>query len=189
MITYLGEAVYPNGKNAPELYSIGVALGRIPRFCGHTRDFYPVLAHVQVVAAIMPVEYALAGLLHDAPEACVSDVPTPWKTQVARNREHMLLRRIYEKNELAWPLEEAVQEAVDTADHMALAAEAHVIGHPAAKEIWPEYDERTAQLTQIQLSQCRSYLEPEISGKRFEETFKMYREAYAPLSVRGTSTL
>lgn len=176
MNTYLGENVYPSG-GVPELYSIGVGLGRIPRFAGHLREWYPVLCHVLVVAAILPDEYAIYGLLHDAQESCVSDVPTPWKTVAARRREEMLLKRIYAKHypEAEFPLSDPAQSAVDLADHVALAAEANVLGHPRAKEVWPEYDEECAELVRAMHRECRQYLEPENSGPHYEQAFKYYK--------------
>ncbi len=179
MICYQGEEVWPYGKGAPSLYSIGVALGRIPRFCGHTRDFYPVLGHVLTVAAILPPEYALYGLLHDAPEACVSDVPTPWKTVAARKREHKLLKRIYKSQGLEWPLTQAAQQAVDDADRTCLVAEAHAVGHPAAERIWgpvEEADQDAYQLSLYHLENAAKYLIPEISGPIYEQAYVHYHE-------------
>lgn len=182
MICYLGEEVWPDDQGSPSLYSIGVALGRIPRFCGHTREYYPVLAHVLTVAAIMPPEYALFGLLHDAPEACVSDVPTPWKTAAAKAQEAILIERIYKAQGLTWPLSEEAQEAVDKADRICLYAEAHAIGHPAASPdwkgragVWPdEYDQDAYDLTLYHLENAPKYLHPEIAGPIFEQAFEHY---------------
>lgn len=173
MICYNGEAVWPEGEGYPELYSIGVALGRIPRFCGHTKHWYPVLGHVLAVAEILPKKAALQGLLHDAPEACMSDVPTPWKTQAARRREYMLLRRIYKGNGLDWPISEDVQELVDDADATMLAAEAHVIGHPKA-DIWtPPLDEHAA-IVEKYLAVSHTFLNADVSGPIYEEAFQMH---------------
>lgn len=177
MITYQGEKVAPDGDGAPTLYTIGVATGRIARFCGHTKHFYTVLGHMLTVAAILPAEYGLFGLLHDAPEACVADVPTPWKTQVARNREHRLLKRIYNINGLEWPIPEEAQEAVDEADRLALIAEAHVLEHPAAEVLWPDTPDPTAvEFTEFHLEKVEQFLIPQIAGPIYEEAFKTYRE-------------
>ena len=173
MICYNGEAVWPEGEGYPSLHSIGVALGRIPRFCGHTKHWYPVLAHVLAVAEILPKKAALQGLLHDAPEACMSDVPTPWKTQAARRRENMLLRRIYLGNGLDWPISEEVQELVDEADATMLAAEAHVIGHPKA-EIWKPPLADHAAIVEKYLSESLNFLNADVAGPMYEEAFRMY---------------
>lgn len=178
MIMYNGESVYPAGKGVPTLNSIGVGLGRIARFAGQTKLWYPVLAHVMTVAAIMDSELAIHGLLHDVPEVCCSDVPTPWKTVAAKKREKVLLRRVYKSLGLAWPIDPTVQQAVDVADAMALAAEAHVIGHAAAKRFWPTYDEHTGYLTEHMLKECGQMLDAEYSGRRFETVFAVRMAQY-----------
>lgn len=147
MITYTGESVWPKNKIAPSLESVAVALSRIPRFCGHTRDWYSVLCHTFVVSELMPEKLRIHGLLHDAPESCVSDVPTPWKTQAARKREQMILERLYDSLNIDLPDPQELI-ALSDADHLALAAEAHVIGHPKAQETWPNPNPRAVLLTE-----------------------------------------
>ncbi len=175
MSLYQGENVTLT-SGAPSLYTIGVSLGRIPRFCGHTRDLYTVLPHVLTVATILPDRYALYGLLHDAPECMVSDVPTPMKTQVARNRENALLKRIYASTGIKWPISEAAQEAVDEADHLALVAEAHVLGHSAADRIGDlsEVHPELIALVEYHLENVPTMMNPEVSGPIYEEAFNHY---------------
>jgi uncharacterized protein len=62
--------------------SIGHALGNLCRFNGNPRLFYSVAEHSILVSSLMrkivggdPFE----GLMHDAAEAYLSDVPTPFK--------------------------------------------------------------------------------------------------------------
>jgi len=178
MITYQGERVAPDGDGAPNLYTLGVSLGRVARFCGHTKHFYTVLGHSLTVAAILPAEYGIYGLMHDTPEACVADVPTPWKSQVARNREHRLLKRIYAKHlPDLWPIPDDAEEHVDLADRLALVAEAHTLEHPAAAELWPEEpDEDAVTLTLYHMEKTMSFLVPEIAGPIFVEAVKSYVE-------------
>ena len=179
MICYNGEQVWPFPEEVgyPNLASIGIALGRIPRFCGHTRDWYPVLGHVLTVASLLPAEAALAGLLHDAPEACMGDVPTPWKTQAARRRETVLLRRIYKGNGLDWPIPKKVQEKVDVADRTALVAEAHVLGHPAA-DIFGEPDEKVMEMVSKYRDLSLNFLRADVAGPIYEEAFSHYLQVY-----------
>lgn len=61
---------------------IGHALGMIVRFNGHCSRFYSVAEHSVLVARIMEVEKLgdpFEGLMHDASEAYLSDVPSPFK--------------------------------------------------------------------------------------------------------------
>lgn len=168
MNTYTSENVWPHNKVAPTMFAIGVGLGRTCRFAGHLKHWYPVLSHTIVVSMLMSDNQRIHGLLHDAPEACVGDVPTPWKTKAAKRRENMLLRRIYVSLNLDWPRDPMAELAVDVADRTALAAEAHVLGHPCADEYWPTYDEYAGELTLAQLSICRDYLEADCSGPVYE---------------------
>lgn len=54
-------------------------LANICRFNGQLQQWYSVAEHSIHVAELVPTEYKLHALLHDATEAYICDVPTPLK--------------------------------------------------------------------------------------------------------------
>jgi uncharacterized protein len=78
--TASGKKIYfldPNPDDF-DIEDIAFSLSNQCRFNGHV-PFYSVAEHCLWVAAKLPTEHKLAGLLHDASEAYLSDVPTPVK--------------------------------------------------------------------------------------------------------------
>lgn len=51
------------------------------RFTGAVREFYSVAEHCVRVSWLVPAQFALEALLHDASEAYLKDVPSPLKRQ------------------------------------------------------------------------------------------------------------
>lgn len=177
MNMYTGESVWPSSDGVPTPFSCGVGLGRIQRFAGQTRLPYPVLAHIQVCAELIEPQYRVHAFLHDMPEVCCSDVPTPWKTSAAKKYEKKLLRRFYKAYGIKMP-DDAAQAAVDHVDAVCLAAEANVLKHSAAKEVWPTFDEKAARLTRKYQKLWLEYMEPSYSGTLFTSLFETYLEQH-----------
>lgn len=79
--TYTGKAF---DLLAPETHMVCIEdiahhLALINRFTGATAEPYSVAQHSVLVSLVVPQELALAGLLHDAAEAYVTDVSRPLK--------------------------------------------------------------------------------------------------------------
>lgn len=126
MLTHSGQFVTIE-HGAPTLEDIAVQLGRIPRFMGALKVFWPVLAHSVLVARLCPSEAKLYGLLHDAAEVVVGDVPRTIKTTEQKIKERQVLGRIYERLGIPWPPLE-IMNTVKEADDRALKAEAWMLG-------------------------------------------------------------
>jgi hypothetical protein len=92
---------------------IAHALCNMPRFGGHLSSFYSVAQHSIQVSRMLSHEDKLAGLLHDASEAYLMDIPTPIKNMMPfyKEKEYEIMKLIAEKFEFDYPLNAAVLDA------------------------------------------------------------------------------
>src|ERR1017187_4953916 len=79
--TFSGIRFWPLLPNPADIRieDIAHALSNQCRFGGQAREFYSVAEHCVRVSQLCRPEDALWGLLHDASEAYLSDVPAPMK--------------------------------------------------------------------------------------------------------------
>ena len=61
------------------LEDIAQALAFMPRFNGHTGNWYSVAQHSVLVSRLLPKEHRMWGLMHDAHEAYTGDIVSPLK--------------------------------------------------------------------------------------------------------------
>lgn len=129
--TFTGKRFYPLD---PYLFDVDIvdiahALSHQCRFAGHTREFYSVAEHSYWVAYVLEewgadIETQLWGLLHDASEAYLVDLPTPLKSgefgEVYRKAEATLQATIMKR----FNLPEEMPELVIKADAVMLSTEA-----------------------------------------------------------------
>lgn len=116
--------------------SIAHALSNQCRFNGHTRLFYSVAQHSVCVSNICESADALWGLLHDASEAYLADIPRPLKHSELF-RPYLSIERNIQRIVCAkYALPEQMPESVRQADKLALAWERRDLMTPGIEEIW-----------------------------------------------------
>jgi len=96
-----------------DIHDIAHGLARQYRFGGHTVYPFTVLEHSMQVAMQLPQKHKIAGLLHDASEAYLGDMPSPIKKHMPDYKaiEARLMMVIAQKFGFEYPLAEAVKEA------------------------------------------------------------------------------
>jgi len=123
--TFTGRMVHPFSPHPSEIDidDIAHSLSQQCRFLGHTDGFYSVAQHSVLVSQVAPPEDALWGLLHDAAEAYLSDLPAPIKQAPQmwfyRTSEALLTRAIARR----FGLTPEIPESVKKADKVVLATE------------------------------------------------------------------
>lgn len=129
--TYTGRRCYPLAPRVADLCvtDIAHALANLCRFTGHVQTFYSVGEHsVRVADALeaqgRTLDEMFWGLMHDASEAYLQDLPRPLKHlpefATYRAAEERMMRAVAERFGLPWPQ----PACVDHADKVLLATEA-----------------------------------------------------------------
>jgi len=147
---------------------IAWALSRMPRFSGHSIPYIPysVAQHcIQVAKDLGPHGplVQLYGLLHDAAEAYINDLPSPVKHipeihAVIKKLEDSLMLAIYDSLNLRAPTEEE-EQLVKTADKVQQAIEAYNYMYSRGKD-W--------NLPEVSFKKLQEFEEPMTSVKAYD---------------------
>lgn len=135
--TYSGRRFCPTNPN-PEaivIQDIAHALSMQCRFSGHTSYFYSVAQHSVGVSYLCDEQDALWGLLHDASEAYLVDIPNPLKRSGQFDPylkfENQMMSAVCKR----FGLSESEPDSVRRADKMMLNIEANQLMSPL-REDW-----------------------------------------------------
>ena len=116
MLTYTGRVYWPMDPRPCEvnIEDIAHALAYQCRYGGHTSEYYSVAEHCVLVSRLLPEKLKFVGLMHDATEAYVSDVPRPLKPYLTNYAE--IEARNWEAIGTAFGLPELLPPEVDDLD-------------------------------------------------------------------------
>jgi hypothetical protein len=133
MMTYTGRAFYPYDMRVEDfcIEDIAHALSLLCRYGGHCKQFYSVAEHSVIVSRMVPREHALAGLMHDATEAYLVDMPRPIKVGFPQYKE--MEAKIWTMVAARFGLREQLPAEVHQADGHALWHEMAAIMAPVPK--------------------------------------------------------
>ncbi len=90
---------------------IAHGLSNTARFSGHLPKFYSVAQHSVIMAEAASQEYKLEALLHDASEAYMGDMPSPFKKIMPEFKayENKLMEVIAKKYDFNYPISKHVK--------------------------------------------------------------------------------
>ena len=124
--TYTGVRFYPLDPRPEDIFidDIAHALSMKCRFNGHTNKFYGVAQHSLLVSLECEKRYPkypnlwLWGLLHDAAEAYLPDIPRPLKREnigVLKKAEQLIMKEVAKLFQLAPKTEPYLVKEIDNA--------------------------------------------------------------------------
>jgi len=117
-----------------DIKDIAHSLAKQPRWAGQCNPFYSVAAHSIHVSRMVAPEHKLSGLMHDASEAFLADIPSPFKKLMPdyHRLEHALMSAIASKFGFTYPKSPEV-EAADAA--VLYLERKHLFTHPMSDDV------------------------------------------------------
>lgn len=161
--TFTGKRFHPLDPRPEDicLDDIAHALSNICRFNGHTKYFYSIAAHcINVYRYLfqrgLGQRICILGILHDASEAYICDIPRPFKPYLAgyRKIEENIMQAIYEHFGIEPPTFAEAQDIKEADDYVLSLEAKHLMSNT---EGWNLVD-----------SDPREHLIPHTSTTEFE---------------------
>lgn len=181
--TYSGHQIDMSNIRVFDIRSADIvhALTQVCRFSGHCKEFYSVAQHSILVANLCKPEHKLAGLLHDAPEAYLGDVPTPIKQLLPEYRK--IEAELWRNIATAYDLPLTLHESVHYCDRLALAVEADALCHDGSVSgtHLSNFPKETVELAKFWLTAVR--LDRDVKGTFGSFIAKLIRQKTAVVAL------
>lgn len=163
----------PLSEAGMDIESIAQALANTCRFCGHVKKFCSVAEHSVWVSRLCK-DYPYAGLMHDASEAYLNDMPSPIKAHIPgyKEWEHFIMQRLAAFHDFTYP----VPDEVKRADRRMLLTEARKNTSSGDDGTWRLWGFDAEPLGNLNIPQCWS---PEEARKTFLNRYYTLRESGA----------
>lgn len=158
---------------------IANALSKTCRFGGHGTHYYSVAEHSVIVSKILmdktdDIYTIMAGLLHDAEEAYLPDIPSPIKAQMPEARG--IYTRLSSVIMTKYGCESADFGLIKDIDKRLCITEAKRLG------LWnPDWRDEGEELTS-----AISWWNPEVANTRFLHRFRLYSAAIREKTKQAT---
>lgn len=163
--TFTGKKFWPVDPRPEDIDIVDIAhaLSNLCRFGGHCREFYSVAQHSVLLSYICEPKDALWGLLHDASEAYVVDIPRPLKYSPGMEGYKVIEKRMMRAVCEAFGLSYDSPESVNIADEVLIATE--------ARDLMPEHNVKEWTFTHPALEEQIIPWSPSESKQKFLDRF------------------
>lgn len=151
-----------------DIQDIAHAIANNCRYTGHVRRRYSVAEHSVLVSLIMedhiPGSNPYEGLMHDAHEAYIGDMASPWKRLLPDYNAHEARIELAMRQWAGLP--DKITKEAKIADYTALILEARVLLPSKARD-WPMAPEVLALADKVQQDYMISCYDPDAAKHHF----------------------
>lgn len=182
--TYTGRRFFLDTPDF-DIKDIAHALSNICRYSGHCARRYSVAEHSILVSYIMEDQSLgepFEGLMHDAHEAYIGDIASPWKQYLP---DYVALEHRLESRMRSWAgLSDKISDGCKLADYTALILEARVLIPSGAKD-WKMNPAVTAMADKVQDDYHIMCFDYESARREFMGRYQRLRIPVCPVASAG----